>query len=50
MWKRVCLHDTKIVDTDSAAIDVILFGLAMVCLIGQLAAQRLPKSKELERS
>lgn len=39
MWKRVCLHDTKIVDTDSAAIDVILLGLAMLCLIGQLTAQ-----------
>lgn len=24
MWKRVCLHDTKMVETDSAAMDVIV--------------------------
>lgn len=26
MWNRVCLQETKMVDTDSDAIDVILAG------------------------
>src|SRR5262245_39571741 len=32
MWKRVCLHDTRMVDTDSAAMDVIC-AVCAVCAV-----------------